>query len=47
MIPTLAGKSKKGMSCLGSVLPGMKARSGMNEPGATLMNRLLSTSQAE
>src|SRR6516164_10651235 len=47
IIPTLAGKSKKGRLCFGSVLPGMKARSGMKEPDATLMNRLLSTSQAE
>src|SRR5712671_6222566 len=47
MIPTLAGKSKRGILCLGSVLPGMKARSGMNAPEGTLTNRLLSTSQAE
>jgi len=47
MIPPLAGKSKKGMLFRGFVLPGMNARSGMKEPGATLMNRLLSTSQAE
>src|SRR5215831_4605366 len=47
MTPKLAGKSKKGMLCFGSVLPGMKARSGMNEPGGTPTNRLLSMSHAE
>jgi len=35
------------MLCFGSVLPGMKARSGIKAPIGTFMKRLLSTSQTE
>src|SRR5258705_4475023 len=41
------GRSTLGMLLSGLVLPGTKARSGMNDPNGTFMKRLLSISHAE
>jgi hypothetical protein len=43
----LTGRSTVLMLLVGLVLPGTNARSGMNEPNGTFMNRLLSTSHTE
>src|SRR3954462_2063210 len=43
----LTGRSTLGMLLSGLVLPGTKARSGMNDPNGTFMKRLLSISHAE
>ena len=45
--PTLTGRSTVGMLLFGLVLPGTKARSGMNAPNGTFIKRLLSISQTE
>src|SRR5881396_868938 len=47
MTPTLTGRSTVLMLFFGLSLPGTNARSGMNAPKGTPMNRLLSTSQTE
>src|SRR6476660_7401702 len=47
MTPTLTGRSTVLILLFASLLPGTKARSGMNAPYGTPMNRLLSTSQTE
>src|SRR6266700_2286310 len=47
MTPTLTGRSTVLMLFVLLSLPGTNARSGMNAPKGTPMNRLLSTSQTE